>query len=196
MTAPDLLHLTADELDAILEGNGSSRSTSHLATCSSCLAMVELDRRLVGALSSLPSLAPSADFEQRVMARVTIGVAPAQAPMVAPSPRALAARRRVLAGSLVTAASVAAGFVWAAANPTAALGAVGPALQRTGETLWGSLQAVASNATEQPWFAAVADSLASPGKLLLAVVAVGGLYALALTGFRRLLTEPAADARW
>ena len=66
MTAPELLHLTADELDALLDGAGSARVTSHLETCASCLAMVELDRRLVGALSALPALDPRPGFADRV----------------------------------------------------------------------------------------------------------------------------------
>jgi predicted anti-sigma-YlaC factor YlaD len=196
MTAPEMQHLTADELDALLEGEGSHRVTSHLATCSSCLAMFELDRQLVGMLSALPAFNPSVDFEARIMAQVKVGPAITIVPTLAPSPREVAARRRVLIGSLAVGGSVIAGFAWAMANPAAALGAVAPALRQTGEALWVSLQTVASNATEQPWFNSLADTLASPGKALLALVAVGGLYALALTGFRRLLTEPAADARW
>jgi hypothetical protein len=157
--------------------------------------MFELDRRLVGMLSALPTLSPSMEFEARVMAQVNVGPAISLVP-AAPSPRELAARRRVLAGALVTGGALAAGFAWAAANPTAALGAVAPTLRQAGETLWSSLQTVAANATEQPWFGSLTDTLASPGKALLVLVAVGGVYALALTGFRRLLTDPAADARW
>ncbi len=196
MTAPDLLHLTADELDALLDGTAAERATSHLATCSSCLAMFELDRRLVTSLAALPSLSPSADFEQLVMSRVTVAPALVPAPAAAPSPREMAARRRVAIGALLTGGSLVAGFAWAFANPAAALGAVVPALRQTGEALWVSMQTVASNATEQPWFGNVTDALGSPGKVLLAMAAVGALYVVVLTGFRRLLTDPAADARW
>lgn len=196
MTAPDSLHLSADELDALHVGAASSRVTSHLATCPSCTEMVALDRRLVAMLAALPSLAPREGFEERVMAQVTIAAVPLLVIAPAPSPRELAARRRVVVGSLLTVGGVLGGFAWAAANPTAALGAVAPALRQAGESLWLSLQTVASNATEQPWFGSLAGTLASPGRALLLFVAVGGLYALALTGFRRLLTDPAADARW
>lgn len=196
MTSPDLQHLTADELDALLDANASERATSHLATCRSCLAMFELDRRLVTSLAALPSLSPSADFEQLVMSRVTVAPTLVPTPATSPSPREIAARRRVVVGALLTGGSLVAGFAWAFANPAAALGAVAPVLRETGDALWVSMQTIASNATEQPWFGTFTDALGSPAKVLLAMAAVGALYVVALTGFRRLLTDSAADARW
>ena len=47
MSDPIQPHLTADELDALLVGTGSTRAMSHLATCASCIALRELDARLV-----------------------------------------------------------------------------------------------------------------------------------------------------
>lgn len=156
--------------------------------------MVDLDHRLVHLLSTLPAFDPGVTFEARVMAGVQLGTAPTSSAVSAPSPRSLAARRRVVIGSVITAGSVVGGFAWASAHPVTALGAVTPALRQAGEALWLTVQTVATNAAEQPWFGSARDLLASPGRALLAMVALGGLYALALTGFRRLLTEPAAHA--
>ena len=192
MNAPDLLHLTADELDALLEGAGSARVTSHLETCATCLAMVELDRRLVGALSALPALDPRPGFADRVMAKVTVAPALSPAPLVAPTPRSIAARRRALGGSLLAGGSLVAAFAWAIANPAAALDTVAPAFQG----LWVSLQNLVSSGSAQSWSAQLVGAFGSPGKMLLALVAISGVYVVALTGFRRLLTDPVTDARW
>lgn len=191
MNAPDLQHLTADELDARLDGSGSARVTSHLETCASCLAMVELDRRLVGALSALPALDPSPGFADRVMAKVTVPALSA-APLVAPTPRSIAAGRRAFGGSLLAGGSLVAAFTWAIANPTAALSTVAPAFQG----LWVSLQQLVSSGSAQSWSAQLVGAFGSPGRMLFALVAISGLYVVALTSFRRLLTDPVTDARW
>src|SRR5512141_558547 len=113
MTTADLSHLTADELDALLDGAGSARVTSHLETCADCLALVEVDRRMVSALSALPALDPHPGFADRVMARVTIKPAMDQASANAPTPRSVAARRRAWAGSLLAGGALVAWFGWA-----------------------------------------------------------------------------------
>ena len=184
MNDADSLHLTAEELDALHDGAGSARVTSHLETCTDCQALVELDRRLVGSLSALPAFDPSPDFEDLVMARVAIAPAASTVAVATPSPRSIAARRRAMVGSLLGGISLVASFVWAAANPTAALGGFEPTLRRGAVSFWLSLQSLADNAV----------LVASPGKMLLAMVALSGLYVVALTGFRFLLTEPVADA--
>jgi anti-sigma factor RsiW len=196
MNPHDLKHLTADELDAFLTKDSSQRTASHLATCPTCAAMVEADRRLVAMLAALPSFDVSLGFGDRVIR----GLAPRQAP-VAPvpavaSPRAVAARRRAIGALLLAGGGVAAGFAWAGAHPADALRWSAPALQDTGHALWLSLQAVVANATEQPWFSSVRDATATPARALLAIAAAAGAYAVALTGLRRVMTEPATDAGW
>ena len=196
MNAPDLRHLTTDELDALLDGAGSARVTSHLETCTNCLAMVELDRRLVGALSALPALDPTPGFADRVMAKVTITPSLSPVTVLAPTPRSIAARRRALVGSLVAGSSLVAWFGWAIANPDAALNTVTPVLRQTGDGLWAAMQNLVSGAAGQSWSADLIGAFGSPGKMLLALVAISGIYVVALTGFRRLLTDPVTDARW
>ncbi len=168
---------------------------SHTATCILCRELVILDRQLVALLGELPPVDVPSGFEDRVMARVTIG---APTPVLAPvrSPREVAARRRVLGLTMAGSSAVAAGFVWAAADPTAAHGWSGVALSGLVDSLWLSVQTVVANTAEQPWFGAVRDTVATPVRALPYLLGAAGAYALALAGLGRLLAEPAADAGW
>lgn len=188
-------HLTTDELDAFLEDHPTPRATSHLATCAECQMMVTLDREVVYHLGALPEHVPSYRFADGVMARVTVG-RPVSAPVVVPAtPRALAARRRVLVAGGLTGAAVAGAFGWAILNPAAALGFASPALQQGGHALWAGMQVGLSSAVDQPVLAWVTDMVAAPMRAIPILVGAAGAYALALTGMRHLLTEPAHHAR-
>ncbi|MBA2291972.1 MAG: hypothetical protein H0W15_05880 [Gemmatimonadales bacterium] len=191
MNAPEPHHLTADELDAILDGTIVERASVHVAGCTVCRTMVELDRRVVDALAILPPVDPAPGFSPRVMARVSIHSPPVQVTV-----RALGARRRVVVGAALVGAAVAGGFAWATSNPAEALAWAEPALQGIGQTLWTSLQAAAANMVEQPWFDGTRDLLAAPARAIPVIGAAAALYAAALVGLRRLLAEPVPDARW
>ena len=195
MSTHEMHHLTADELDAILDGAGSPRAITHVTDCTMCYTLVQLDQQVVGALAGLPALDPPAGFDSRVMARVTVR-APVVHGGVVITARARDARRRVAVGALVVGSAVAGGFAWAAANPADALAWANPALSGIGQTAWTSLQAIAANATEQPWFNSARDLVTTPARALPIVAAVAGVYAAALVGLRRLLVEPAANAGW
>lgn len=188
-------HLTADELDALHAGTPASRATSHLATCGDCRALVALDARLLADLGSLSDFDPATGFVERVMHRLDLSQS-AVAVVSTETDRSRAARRRVLVGGLLTGGLVAGGFAWAAANPGAALGFAVPALNDVGQALWVSVQTVTANTVEQPWFAAIRDTLATPARALPALMVAGGIYASVLVGLRRLLTRPATDAAW
>jgi hypothetical protein len=197
MTQDLTTHLSADELDALLEGTGTARSLFHGETCALCREMVRLDRQVIAALGSFPPIAlpMRSDFEDQVMARIDLRAAPvALAESV--TPRAVAARRRFIGLVLAGGTAVAAGFAWAALDPAAANGLSGAALGGVGDSLWLSLQTMVANTAEQPWFAVARDTLASPARALPFVVAGAGLYAAALAGLGRLLAEPATDAGW
>ncbi len=191
MNAPEPHHLTADELDAILDGTTIEGARTHVAGCTICRTMVDLDRQVVDALAVLPLVDPSPGFAPRVMARVTI-----HAPPVEVTVRALSARRRVAVGAVLVTAAVTGGFAWAASHPATALAWADPALQGIGQTLWTSLQAAAANMVEQPWFDGTRDLLAAPARAVPIIGAAAALYAAALVGLRRLLSEPVPDARW
>lgn len=188
-------HLSADELDALMIGATPARAMSHLATCPECQTMRELDARLVAALSALPTYEPSTVFGDRVMAKVSL--LPATTVVARPrTAREQSARRRVFVGAALTTGAVAAGFAWAIAHPGAALGFANPALADAGQGIWDTVQTIAANAVEQPWFGTVRETLATPSRAFPLLVGLAGAYALALTGLRRLLAEPATDAGW
>ena len=189
-------HLTADELDTFLTESATSSLMSHLATCRDCATMVERDGRLVRALAALPYFDAAPGFGERVMLGLPPRIAPAVVPPSFATPRAIAARRRAIGALVLAGGGLAAGFVWAAAHPGDALRWSAPALQDAGQALWGSLQSVVANATEQPWFSSMRDSLATPARALFAVAGTAAAYAMALTGLRRLMTEPATNAGW
>ena len=197
MTASPLTHLTADELDALHEGQRLLRATSHLETCADCRALLESDTALIAALEGLPSWDPSPEFLTRVMSQIERPVVrPVVATAGVPTPRERSARRRVLVASLLTSGLVTAGFAWAFVDPDTAVGLVQPAFQQLTGSLWTSLQAMIANTVEQPWFTTFRDALATPTRAVPVLVAAAGLYAVALLGLRRLLTRPAADAGW
>lgn len=191
-------HLTADELDAFHEGAELERATSHLGTCADCRAMVELDVRLLRAFSALPQLEPSAGFLAQVVEAIGLGSeTPDQAPaIVGETVRARDARRRIWIGGAVGGSLVTAGFVWAFANPDAAVGIALPAFREMTDALWFSVQGVVANTVEQPWFGTMRDSLASPARALPALVIVASAYTVGLLSLRRLLTRPATNASW
>lgn len=72
---------------------------AHVQACGRCAAEVEDFRQLFAALAELPRVAPSAGFEDRVMARVRVAKAPAGAvadrPSLADRLRALVPSRRM-----------------------------------------------------------------------------------------------------
>ena len=158
-------HLTADELDGLLERHASERVTSHLATCGPCTELVAFDRRLVTAISALPLLGPAPGFEDRVMSRVKISALPAAALVVERTPRELAARRRAIGTSLIAACGLAMGFEWAAAHPTQALHWAGPTIQGAGDGFWFSIQTWAAHLSDQAWYASARDVLAAPARV-------------------------------
>jgi hypothetical protein len=190
-------HLTADELDALLGGAAPERATSHIATCSTCLTMVMLDQQVVAALGTLPTLEPAPGFGDRVMARVAVHQRPLDAaPSVAATPRAVAARRRAMVAGAVAGGAQVAGFAWLAAHPAELLRVAGPVLRDNANSLWLSVQQAASNVTTRPWYGSARNLLATPARAFPVIGAIAAAYALALSGLRRVMTEPVPHARW
>lgn len=76
------LHPDAERIEAYLEGKLAEGDRavleSHLVDCPRCQAELEEWQGLFFALNSLPQLEPSADFVDRVMARVNIMPSPAR----------------------------------------------------------------------------------------------------------------------
>lgn len=197
MTPDILAHVSADELDALHDGTTVRRATSHIATCWQCAELLESDRRVLALLAALPTWDASPLLASRVIAglRPSLTVVPATAPSPTPD-RAIAARRRVVAGGVLTGSLVAAGFAWAAFNPVAAQGFAGPLVQQITQTLWLSVQAIMANTVEQPWFGTVRDALASPARAVPLLAAAGLGYVVVLAGFRKVLSRSATHASW
>jgi len=91
-------HLSAEELQALLEGELPSRERArteeHLASCARCSEELEAWRLLFSELCDLPALAPHEAFGERVMAGVRV-----------PESMPLAARVRERLGALLPAGS-------------------------------------------------------------------------------------------
>jgi hypothetical protein len=196
MNSPDVSHLSAEALDAFHTDSATPEHLSHVATCALCATMVELDLQVVRSLGALPYFDAAPGFGDRVMQAITPYRAPLVVPDAVTSPRAVAARRRAIGLLVLATGGVAAGFAWAAWHPVDALRWSGPAFQDAGHALWLSLQSVVASVSAQPWFSAAHDAVATPGRAVVALLASAGAYAIALTGLRRLMTEPATDAAW
>jgi anti-sigma factor RsiW len=62
-----------DLMDGRLAARTAARVEAHLDACAVCRLELDGFRALAGALATLPQLAPSEDFSERVMARIRIG---------------------------------------------------------------------------------------------------------------------------
>lgn len=183
-----LTHLSADDLDAWIEGRLGSARAGHLRHCAECRDLVERERALVELLGALPRLAPAAGLEDRVMARVRV---PQPAAAVVAHRPAVAPSRRRTAGAAVL-LGMAASIAWSLGNREL-LDSWGTwLLGESSQLLWVSVQAVASNLLEQPWSREVRSFIAAPGRLLPVLGAASLVYASGLLALRRLMALPTA----
>lgn len=192
MTRQALQHLTADELDLLLEGSYPEGVRNHLTTCPDCERLVREERQVVQAVASLPLHVPRAGFEDRVMARVII--ATPMSLLATLRKRAFASRRSTaIAATLAIGllASLAGSAAWSLANMDL-LAAMGRAVLGTAaETGWVVARSLTSTLIEQPWYASARAMLDTPTRL---AFAAGGLVATWVAGLlllRRLVALPA-----
>lgn len=68
-------HLNAEEIELWALGLLPTARALHLAQCAACLSAAERERKLFRELVQLERFAPSADFADRVLARVRIRAA-------------------------------------------------------------------------------------------------------------------------
>lgn len=167
-------HLGPEALERIaLGGEAAPGEARHLEGCDRCREELSGLRALQARFAALTPLAPSADFADRVMARVRLP-APAWA-------RALAALRAHPVASLAAAASallaVVGGVTWVVAYPTVTPGAVAALLADRGTALaWQAVLAAGRAVYES----GLASLLAAFRADLTPWTAVGGLLTLAL----------------
>ena len=181
-------HLTADDLDAFHSASLSVAAREHLDECAECRALTQQDQALLDALAALPAFEPAAGFADRVMAKVALP-RPAVVRLFSP--------RLALAATVIVA--LGASIVWSLFNRTVLLSWLDQSAAAIGRGLWTGIRVVATNLTEQPWFAGVRGFASSTARL---VLTGGGLliaYGAAVYALRRLLlppSRPVAHADW
>jgi hypothetical protein len=193
MTRPSGDHLSFDEMDACLIGVPAPELQRHLDRCQTCMEQLRADREIAEQIAALPLMGPKEGFPERVMASVTI-----------PDPfaiRSMQATRRRLLGTpkaLANAAglllfligSMAGSVIWSLTHQ-ATLASIGSWLvSQGGQAIWLSVQGVASNVIEQPWYRDIQGLIDSPGRLALYSALASFAYLGGLVGLRRLLTAP------
>jgi len=210
-------HLSPERLQDYIEGvlpePHMARIETHLDGCGACHAEAAAWRELVHRIETLPELAPSAGFAQRVMAQVRIG-------QLVRAPLAVSTRTRVLAwagrllprtqkawavisGVAVTPVTVGALLVYTVfSNPTVTPGYLA-------SFLWwqvsGAASAVAGLAADTLFESAIMfyaysalEALAG-APVLAAMVAVALAAATSVSGwvlYRNLLPSPTADGQY
>lgn len=179
------MHLTPDDLDALLLGTEDERVHVHLETCAECRALVVADRNIVLGLESLPRFVPSAGFADRVMARVAI---------TKPVPVRQAVRVPALARAAVVAlaflGTLAGSISWSLANQGALMtwrGQLIRWIQSWVEAGFGGLLAQVSSIG---WVAQVQQVAGSPARVALIGTALLLLYGAGLVALRRLTALP------
>jgi hypothetical protein len=202
MTDPRQHHLSADDLDALLEQTASESAQSHLYGCSACRELAAAERALVRALEGLPRFAPSAEFADRVMARVTVRhKAPARsslklADMLRSDRRAML---RAAAVAVILVGAITASALWTLAHRDLLSLWGSQALAVVDGWLWLGLRTMAATVTAQPWYGSVRDLLGSPGRLAVALALGSVAYLAGLLALRRLVafpSRPMPHANW
>lgn len=198
---PTSAHLSPDDFDAWLAGRLAPGLSEHLTGCSACQERARLESELDALLRGLPHYAPTAGFDERVMASVQV-----RRPLTVRSlayVRGLAARPRALAAVaalvLIVLAAMTTSVLWTLGNreTLTALGAWAGA--EATQVLWLATRAVYSSLVEQPWYAAARRFLEDPARLMAVSAAASLVYLSGLLALRRLLALPTvrvADASW
>jgi hypothetical protein len=190
-------HISTDELDAWLDGKLAAARVWHLEECAPCLTLAEAEAALVRSLKAMPLHSPAPRFGARVMSRVAVAESTGTLTVIRrrlqANPRAALAAASVgavLLGGLGTS------VVWSLTHQETMAMWGHTLTSEAREWLWLGVRGVVSNLIEQPWYAGVRQTLASPARL--AGFGALGLtaWAAGLVALRRLLTVPgAADSR-
>jgi hypothetical protein len=189
-------HLSADDFDAWMSGALAPDKREHLDHCAECREHAEADREIVNLLGSLPLVDPSFGFADRVMLAVSLPD-PFSLRSVAGIVRGLFATPRAAAFAttvvVLLVGSMTASIVWSLGHQEtlAALGSW--AMAEAWQTGWVALRGLASNLMEQPWYAAIRDSLEHPARWGIISSAASFAYILGLVALRRLLALPARE---
>jgi hypothetical protein len=154
---------------------------------------VRAEREIAEQIAALPLMSPAEGFADRVMASVVI-----------PDPFAIrswqATRRRLFttpkafahaAGLLLFLLGSMAGSVAWSLTHQATLASIGSwFIAQGGQAVWLSIQGLASNFIEQPWYSGIKGLIENPGRLALYSGLASFMYLGGLLALRRLLAVP------
>ena len=73
----DSLHLTVDDLDALLDGHLDLIKLRHIEMCDDCREFARAEQQLAARLAALPLFSPGPGFTERVMIAFKPAVMPA-----------------------------------------------------------------------------------------------------------------------
>jgi hypothetical protein len=190
------LHLSVDDLDALLEGHLEIVKLRHLEQCDACRDFARAEQQLAARLAALPLFSPQAGFADRVMIAFRPAPVPAEAtPIWQRTGRRVFASRRSFAMAagltLAVLGSMGASVGWSLTHQDA-LSAAGHWLTtQAGQALWVGLRGLASNLFEQPWYSSVRSFIGSPERLALVSGSLSLAYLTGVLTLRRLLKAPA-----
>ena len=193
MTRPASFHLSPDDIDALLANDARAHALEHLDTCADCAARYAAEREVVERLATLPMSAPSADFADRVMARVALPDPFALHALGGGRRRLFASRRSLAAAAsvvLVLGAAMAASIVWSLGNRET-LAAAGTWVGNEAVSwLWLGIRGAASNLMEQPWYDRARGLLGAPARIAMLSAAASLAYLGGVLVLRRLMALP------
>lgn len=188
-------HLLPDEIDLLLDGEvgfGMTPLKAHVRRCAQCRAELEEARAVTAELETLPDLAPSPLFAERVMARVQV-FEPAHVAAVNTARRWIPQSRpaRALAGAAALSAAfvLSIGAIWLGANLNSLFFLTDLAVDRGRGALAAAVGRVVAGTFGEP----AVDALAAQGALgiaiaitaLLATIVVAALGLRAAAGASR-----------
>ena len=191
-------HLLPDEIDLLVDGDvgfGVAPLRAHVRQCAECRMRVDEAREIVDALESIPHLAPSPLFSERVMAQVHVfepwHVA-ARDSVRRLVPRSLPARvaAGVAAASMAVALTVVS--VWVATRLDL-LSYVGGAALEQGRMALATVLAAVVGTAFGPEAAAFVRTTGAVG-LVITTFALAGAATAAVIGVRRLATASSRRA--
>jgi hypothetical protein len=186
------LHLTVDDLDALLDGQLDLVKLRHIEMCEECREFARAEQQLAARLAALPLFSPAPGFTERVM--VALRPQDAPVPLWQRTQRQVFASRRsfAMAASLTLAVlgSMGASIAWSLSNQDT-MAAVGQWLTtQGGQALWVGIRGLAANLFEQPWYDNVRSLVGSPERLALVTGSLSLAYLTGVLTLRRLLMAP------
>jgi hypothetical protein len=190
------LHLTLDDLDALLEGHLEVIKLRHLEQCDGCRDFARAEQQLAARLAALPLFSPQVGFADRVMIAFRPSAVPARAAPVweRARNRVFGSRRSLAIAAGLTLAvlgSMGASVGWSLSHQDTMTAAGHWLTSQAGQALWVTLRGLASNLFEQPWYSSVRSFVGSPERLALVSGSLSLAYLTGVLTLRRLLKAPA-----